>query len=215
VEKAVHATDWLIGVVMVLLALIAGTRYAYTQRFYAFLTGPGSNSYLEQHLNLSQRGKDAFTLLMELFFYPAASLLIVLWIKLFNGASIHPDDWILWLEVTLALALFFVVNNLLISLFAYLFNVGSGFASYGFQKMTYRQWALLFPVGLGFIAVFAEVASRELLLVSLILFVLLYLYGVIRSVGKHFSAMNLNMMHFMLYLCAFEIAPILIVFKWL
>lgn len=200
---------------MAMMALIAITRYAYAQRFHAFLTDPGSNSYLEQHLNLSQRGKDAFTLLMELFFYPAASLLIVMWIKLFSGTSIHASDWILWLEVTLALALFFVVNNFLISLFAYLFNVVPAFASYSFQKMTYRQWALLFPMALGFVSVFAEVASRELLFTSLALFVVLYLYGLFRSVTKHFSAMNLNMMHFMLYLCALEIAPILIVFKWL
>jgi hypothetical protein len=214
VNKLPHATDWVAIVFLMLFALLAVARYFFADRFQAFLRSPISSSYPTQHLILSQRGRDAFSTLMELLFYPGMAITLFAGVRLATGGGIEYGDWLYFLEITIGLALFIVAQNIFINFYALLFDTGKVFETYNFQKMTLRQWGMLVPMGLVFIAVFFEFNPTAISSIALVLLVLFYLWGWFFSLFGLFSNAKKWPLQFILYLCALELSPLLIAIKW-
>lgn len=213
-SKLPHATDWVALVFMLLFALLAVARYFFAGRFQAFMRSPVSSSYPTQHLILAQRGRDAFSTLMELLFYPGMAITLFVGIRLATGKGIEHGDWLYFLEITIGLALFIVAQNIFINLYALLFDTGKIFETYNFQKMTLRQWGLLLPMVLVFIAAFFEYPSVVLSATALGLLALFFLWGWAFSLFGLFSNSKKWPLQFILYLCALELSPLLIAIKW-
>jgi hypothetical protein len=211
--KEPHVGDWVIVIFIVLTGLLAVAAYFYADRFRAFCKSPFSMAYPEQHLIRTQRGRDAFSFLMELFFYPATALLLFVAIRLVSGRPLLLDDWIYFLEATIGLAIFFVVQSWLMNLYAVIFDASKSFDLYAFQKMTFRQWSLIWAFPLAFVAVFFKWQQEVWAWLALGTFAFGFLYGWVFSIGRLISELGGIKLHFLLYLCALEIGLFLIAAK--
>jgi hypothetical protein len=210
-----HATDWLILVFVMLFGLLAIARFFFANRFSAFLRSPISSSYPTQHVILSQRGRDAFSSLMELLFYPGMAITLFAGIRMASGQPILQSDWVYFIEITIGLALFIVAQNIFINFFAWVFDTGKIFETYNFQRMTLRQWGLLVPLFLVFIAVFSEFQNAAIAAIALGLLAVFYTWGWGFSLVGLFSGARKWPLQFILYLCALELSPLLMAIKWL
>jgi hypothetical protein len=213
--KVPHTLDWLSLTFLLLTGLLAISAYTFSERFAAFLKRPFSSSYPVQHMILSRRGRDAFSTLMEFFFFPAAAVLILATVRVIGGVPLQSKDFIIFAQATLGLAFFFVLKSWLMNLYAVVFDASRPFEFYGFQYMTFRQWTLMWAFPIGVFMVYFPFETSLIGWLSAVVLITGFLIAWGLALIRLISVLGNLKLHFILYLCALEIGPLLIAVKWI
>ena len=149
---------------------------------------------------------------------------IILYISFFINVSIfiylmmyHMQDqsgWALFLTILAGVAGAYLIKHIFLSVIGNTFPISREVSLYGFTIQTFNLFLglLLIPFNL-IIAFGPENIARPLIYVSLVVIGLLLLLRSFRSVLIASRWVSSSLFHFLLYLCAFEILPILLLIK--
>lgn len=194
------------------LLFVALAKFFYSKRFSNFVYLPGNSKYLIIHTR-DQKFFDKFDALLFSNLIISLSLFIAISYKSFTGYSILSVDT--FLKLMVALAAFILTKVLIERLIGSLFEIDELMDSYLFQKTSYKNYLGLILIPLNAFFIFNQTPTEIIVLITISLLVLINLTGLIVSFKVHQNTLIRNLFYFILYLCALEIAPYIIIYKLL
>ncbi|MFD0861060.1 DUF4271 domain-containing protein [Sungkyunkwania multivorans] len=208
--RHIATDDWMTIIFMTCLLLIVTSKALFPFRFIHFHTLPTSNKYLLLY------GKDKnpiparFNILLFVVQVLSFSALIVL--ALYQ-LEVRSSDATLFIQVTTFLTAFVGLKYLLEKIVAVTFEFEGILDQYNFQKLSYRNLIAQYILPLLLLTTYAPFGQKTFFFVTIVLFGLLNCISFYIVLKNHQNLISKHFFYFILYLCAFEIAPYLIVYK--
>ncbi len=204
------SNEWFTIIIVICLSILAITKYLFPVRFLDFLATPGNSKYLKVYAR-DQKFIDLFDGLL----YSNFSISLALFIFLVYKNHIQAIDFeiLLFLKIVFGVASLFLIKILLERLIGSLFELDELVDSYLFQKTSYKNYLgiILFPVNL--LLIFTIIPTRDVLISIAFILAVINFTGFITSFKTHQKLIISNLFYFILYICAFEIAPYIILYK--
>ncbi|MGB5941658.1 MAG: DUF4271 domain-containing protein [Leeuwenhoekiella sp.] len=194
------------------LALVAIAKYAFPAKFRAFSMLIQNNKFFLGR-NIDAPLTSGFNVL--LFLVQLVSISIFLYLVIQTLASAAADDTkLMMVRIILLYALFIAVKVLGEKMIAVLFNGERVIGSYHYFKLSYYNVVgiLLLPINALLLYTFQE--SKWTILIVLFIFVGINGIILLKSLLPHSRLISRHPFYFILYLCALEIAPYFIVYKF-
>lgn len=213
-EKVFVSKDemfYLIAGLLIFLAFIKLVFNKYFQNIFKLLLQP-SFRQKQTREQLSQNSLPA--LLLNIFFILATGTYITLLLHYFN-ISAQPF-WRLYIFTTLALTLLYVGKYLFLSFAGWVFNVANATETYTFVVYLINKIiaVVLVPVILMLAFSSPPIAVIAVALSFIIVFSLL-MYRFIVAIGSVRREVNVSPLHFIFFVFAFEVTPLLLIYKTL
>lgn len=202
--------DWITVFIFLGLVFITLAKYMYTNRFMDFIGIIGNSKYLKIYAR-DQKFIDGFDML--LFLNLVISISVFGYVSYQNLLYQHPFDIIVFLKVIFAVAAIILIKILIERLIGSLFEMDKLMDIYLFQKTSYKNFTgfVLFPINL--LLVYSVTPTVLIFYIVIGIIVLVNLIGFIITLKNYQNIVVNNLFYFILYLCALEIGPYLILYK--
>jgi|SRR5579863_42637 len=127
----------------------------------------------------------------------------------------NPDDfWIYFLYCAVLLAILYLLKYLVIRMTGWIFNISRTAETYLFVVfMTNKIIGIFLLPFLVLISLSGPVISEIAITLSVIMTGVFYVYRFLGAYSILHKEIKISGLHFILYLCAFEIAPLLLIYK--
>ncbi|PQV51594.1 uncharacterized protein DUF4271 [Jejuia pallidilutea] len=115
-------------------------------------------------------------------------------------------------KLAVGIGVFMLAKVLLERLIASLFEIDTIIDNYLFQKISYKNYLGLLLLPINAILIFSITPNKNIIYAVLAILFLVNLSGLITSFKAHQNEIKNNYFYFILYLCALEIAPYVIIY---
>ena len=208
--REIISNEWFTILIVFSLCILAFAKYTFSNRFNDYLWVIGNSKYLKIYAR-EQKFIDQFDSLLFI------NLVISLSIFSFLGYSelVKPLDFefALFVKLFVGIGALMLIKILLERLIGSLFDIDELIDSYIFQKTNYKNYVGLILLPINVVLIFAIKPTATILYVVFGLIILVNLIGFITSFKTHQKTILNNFFYFILYLCALEIAPYVILYK--
>ncbi|SDR83854.1 protein of unknown function [Formosa sp. Hel1_31_208] len=208
--RDIISNDWFTIFLLLGLVCLTLSKYLFAHRFKDFLAVIGNSKYLKIYAR-DQKFVDGFDAL--LFFNLIISVSVFAYVS--YSTLVNPADFNLnqFFKLLFGIGVLFLIKVLLERLIGSLFEIDELIDAYLFQKTTFKNYSgfLLFPINC--VLIYAVSPSKTLIYLVIGLIILVNLVGFITSFKNHQKLLLNNIFYFILYLCALEIGPYLILYK--
>ncbi|MBO0321329.1 DUF4271 domain-containing protein [Muricauda sp. CAU 1633] len=213
IEKTVYSLDWMTLVLFISMLIFALGKYFYHNKFLNFVILPFNDKYVLLH---NKKGQlfNWFHILLTAFQAINLALFIFLALKAFDAITIENQlNTFLW--VLAFLILFQIAKLALQFIKGFVFNTQGLISELVFSKTSYLNHSsiLLFISNVILVYIFRD--SKMIIYTTIILILLVNGIGVIKLLKNYQKAMFPYFVYFILYLCALEIAPLVIIGSYL
>ncbi|MBT8221730.1 MAG: DUF4271 domain-containing protein [Eudoraea sp.] len=213
VYRTIISNDWVTLVILISLVLLVIAKILFASRFMTFIILPFNSKYIFMY-NKKDRLIHGFHLFMTAFQILNFSLYLYWILNILAGPSSNQSP--LFFLMILGLLLGFILLKIILQLGnAVVFDNYKTISEFIFKKLSYLNYSS----GIMFISnvIFAYINPESLAIVYLSLFLILTVnmigwFTLIKSRQKFITA---YFFYFILYLCALEIAPFVIIAKYL
>lgn len=205
--------DWLVYLVSGVLLILGVIRLAYL-KYFSDLFRAFLNPTLSQRQLKEQLSQSAFpNFLMNAFF--VISLALYLYLLMYRQQYItNPNALLLIPGLIVLVAVIYVAKYLVLRFCGWLFGNADLADSYIFILYLINKIVGIILVPFLVILAFCQPEiANTFLYISLFLIVLLVGYRYVRSYSVIKQYLSFSKLHFFLYLCAFEVAPVLLLTK--
>tara|TARA_B100000745_G_C20084505_1_gene370553 strand:+ start:137 stop:715 length:579 start_codon:yes stop_codon:yes gene_type:complete len=185
-------------------------KYIFSSRFNDFLWLVGKSKYLKIYAR-EQKFIDQFDAFLFLNLVISLSIFFFLGHSTFVGGISFNIG--LFIKILLGIGAIILIKVLLERLIGSLFGIDTLIDSYLFQKTSYKNFSGLLLLPINILLVFTIPLSINLFYVIIGLLFIINLMGFITSIKTHQKTILNNIFYFILYLCALEIAPYVILYK--
>lgn len=192
------------------LCILAFAKYAFSNRFSDYLWVIGNSKYLKIYAR-EQKFIDQFDSL--LFVNLIISLSIFSFVGYNTFVDSLPFDLTTFIKLFVGIGAIILIKILLERLIGSLFDIDELIDSYIFQKTNYKNYIGLFLLPINIILIYAIQPTATIMYVVIAFIILINLIGFITSFKTHQKTILNNLFYFILYLCALEIAPYIILYK--
>ena len=202
--RIVEPKDWATYLFIFSFVLIAVTKTAFEGRFSEFIRILISDKYVKTYKDPSHL-MSGFTILLFVVQLISFSFFIQILLHFFGFVS--KTNWILFLRIFTFFGIFLLSKFLIEKIVAAIFNIEEFTEQFNLQKVSYRTFIgiILLPVT---IYLFYNNSPSNVLIYSIIGVVLLInLFSYLVSLKIYQNLLVGKLFYFILYLCAFEIAP--------
>lgn len=153
------------------------------------------------------------SLMLNIFFLLTGGLYASLLLEYYHYKA-NSNFWVQSLYCVGILAVIYIGKFVLLKFTGWVFNLTKATDTYIFIVFLVNKMLgmLLLPL-LVLIAFYGGQSQQVFVTLSLILVIVLFAYRFIFSFGPIRAEIKVNPFHFFLYLCAFEIAPLLLIYK--
>lgn len=209
--KTPYIAQWLVGVLLLCLLIVVWSKQVYAYRFALFMGLITHNQYLFV-FNKKNAFVHPFQLLWLGFGVLNTSLFLFLYKDLIHSWVPIPHYGSLnFMFILLGIGSYVIFKQLAQVVHATFFSNQHIIKQFLFKKSSYFNFAsgLLFCSNTLFLFVFPH--SKVLFFVTVVLFSLVILSGWLLVLKTHLKYIINNIFYFILYLCALEIAPLLII----
>jgi len=198
---------WLILLTSLLLAIVINTQRGAITKISKAIT---NENVLKLNQREEKRGINGHYTLLYVAFIINAAIFLYLIVNNFVGLS----GWQVFQKSLLAVFLVYAFRHLFLFMVSKSFPIEKEAALYSFTIQTFNMFIgiVLIPVNL-IIAFGPEKMVSILIYVSLFFIGLAYLLRNLRGILIASKYISGNLFHFLLYLCTFEILPILLLIK--
>lgn len=202
--------EWFTVLTVLGLLFIVAAKYVNTFRFNDFLSVVGNSKYLKIY-SKDQKFIDLFDGFLFLNLAFSASIFIFFSYSTF----VSPLDFELvpFLKLLLAVSTIIIIKTLLERLIGSLFEIDSLIDSYLFQKTTFKNYSGLVFLVANLFLLYTNTYANIIIIVAFSLIFFINLIGFATSFKNNQKTINLNFFYFLLYLCALEIAPYVLLYK--
>ncbi|MEJ8841163.1 DUF4271 domain-containing protein [Lacibacter sp. H375] len=212
-EKQVENRDWLFYYILGIALLFGLLRISYLRYFsdmfrVFFRTSLRVNQIREQ---LVQSGLQS--LLFNLFFAVAAGTYVYLLISYFD-VSVKLPDLFIPLITTVTIALMYLGKYVFLQVSGWLFGMKNAAETYSFIVFLINKIVGVVLLPFLFVIAFAEKELAGIAItISLVVIVGLFLYRFLRAYRPVQAEIKVGRFHFFIFFLAFEIAPLLVIYK--
>ena len=207
IHRTIESLDWITFILVGCVILVTVLRVVYPKRFDDFMKLPMSNNYFLTKGKFEEL-KHPFSVLFFLIQVLTLSLFIFLFFLEKRELSAT-----IFIKITLASFTFILIKTCIEKLIGSIFDIETIINNYIFTKLSYRNFISLFLIVLNFIFYFSVEPTMLLLFIFSGFIVLLNLFILFINYKNYRSLIFSNFFYFLLYICALEISPYLILYK--
>lgn len=202
--------EWFTIFIVMALVFLAISKFLYSRRFEDFLAVIGNSKYLKIYAR-DQKFIDGFDTLLFLNLVISVSIFSFLTYSVF----VNPGefDLIQFFKILFGVSALVLIKVLLERLIGSLFEIDALIDSYLFQKTTYKNYIGLILLPINILLIYTFSPSKVIIFIILALIFLVNLIGFVTSFKNHQKTLINNLFYFILYLCALEIGPYLILYR--
>ncbi len=214
VYKTVDSLDWITILLFVSLVVLALGKYLFQSRFLNFIILPFNNKYVVLY-NKKGRLLNWFHILLTLFQLINLSLFLFLIQKTFFANTLENFILTPFVIILIGVILFQLVKLLLQFTKGFVFNTQELISEVLFSKLSYFNHSSLVMFVSNVILVYIAKDAKIVFYTAFILIVFINAIGLAKLLKNHQKAIIPYFFYFILYLCALEIAPLVIVGTYL
>ncbi|WP_380881725.1 DUF4271 domain-containing protein [Sphingobacterium griseoflavum] len=174
--------------------------------------------YNERTLQQISKEDNMLTSWPYILLYLIFSLALGLFILLLDSSFLHTEalNWNNYLRTTAVVAILFILKIILIRFLSFVFSIGRIVREYVtvLYLVYFNSMLFLMPILLAVTLVPANYFKFVLILFSVVVSIL-FIYRFLRTAFRLFGNLKFSVFYLILYLCALEVAPILILVKTL
>lgn len=213
-DKKMPSNSFVFGIILGMLLLlsiaVSLNRFILRNLYQAFLNDASFRQALKDRVSF---GWSPFIMLYILFLVNAGIFVYLL--TMHNGISTIKVPRLVWLEYCiLGVSAVFLLKLAVLSYIGYVFPVAKESSSYRFLMIIFGIILGLFLVPVNIFLAFSQEATGDwLIILSLILIAALYIFRSFRSLVIATRFLAFHKLHFLLYLCTVEVAPLIILTK--
>ncbi|WP_053976936.1 DUF4271 domain-containing protein [Mangrovimonas xylaniphaga] len=207
--REVVSNEWFTILIVMSLSFIAMAKFMFEHRFYDFLVLIGNSKYLKIY-GRDQKFVDGFDTL--LFLNLIISVSIFTYIT--YSTLIDPANFNLigFSKLLIGIGALLLIKILLERLLGSLFEIDDAMDQYLFQKTSFKNLSGLFLLPINILLIYTIAPSKAVIFGTLGLMVLINIIGFATTFKSHQNMIMNNLFYFILYLCALEIGPYLILY---
>ena len=196
--------------VIISLLLIVTVRQLFSIRFIDYLDVIWNVRYLKIY-SRDRKKIDVYNIILFTNFLIVISLFAFLSYTHFSATS-PIENWYIGYLV-FGFGAFLVLKSIVEKLIGLCFEVSEMIELYIFQKLTYANYSGLILLIFNILLLFNEFDKKLLIYTGFIVFALINLAGFVRIVRLYQNVIIAHFFYFLLYLCALEIGPYIILYK--
>ncbi|CDF80908.1 conserved hypothetical membrane protein (DUF4271) [Formosa agariphila KMM 3901] len=197
--------------IMVGLICITMAKVSFTNRFNDFAAILANSKYLNIY-SRDQKIIDKFDTLLFVNFVISISIFAYIFYKgLGINDTLEPNTII---KIVIGLCIFLVTKIHFERLLGSLFNIDKLIDYYLFQKTSYKNFFGILLVPVNAFLIYSITPSKTILYIILSILLVLFIISLGTSLKRYQSLIKPNLFYFILYLCTLEIAPYVILYKF-
>lgn len=208
--REVIYNEWFTVFIVLGLAAIALSKVLFSVRFNDFVAVLGNSKYLKIY-SRDQKFVDGFESL--LFFNLIISLSIFGFLSYSTLIEPIKFELLTFAKIVFGVTALVLIKVLLERLIGSLFEVDKLIDLYLFQKTSYLNFSGFVLLPINVLLLYSIHPSKWIIYVSIGLIIVINSVGLITSFKNHQKLILNNLFYFILYLCALEIGPYLILYK--
>ena len=189
------------------ILIIAILKIIYPKRFDDFIKLPVSNNYFLAK-GKSEELRHPFSLLLFLIQLISISLFAYLFFLEKGKATV-----LLFFKILSAVFIFIIVKTSIEKMIGAVFSIKKVIDQYIYEKLTYRNFISLLLIIANLIFYFSVKPDLNTLLIFTGILFLINILFLFYSYKNYRSLIFSNFFYFLLYICALEISPYLILYK--
>jgi len=204
-----NTADWISLVILGSIFLMVLAKNTFYGRFLNFMILPFNNKYIFMY-----NKKDKLFNWFNIFFTLFQLLNFSLFIYLAAGtlfASVEKYDIMGYVGILLGLTLFWGLKVFFQLGNGFIFNSKSTISEIVFKKLSYLNYSGIVMLLANLLLHFVFRESKTIVIISILIIFLINAIGWITILRNHQKFIAGNFLYFILYLCALEIAPIIII----
>ena len=202
--------EWFTIFTIIGLVAIVSAKFINSLRFNDFLYVIGNSKYLKIYTK-DQKFIDQFD--SFLFINLALSFSIFIHFTYSTFVSPIPFELTTFLKLLFAISTIIIIKTLLERLIGSLFEMDSLIDDYLFQKTTFKNYSGLVFIVANLFLIYTNIRLDVIIISAFIIVCLINLIGFFTSFKNYQKLINPNFFYFLLYLCALEIAPYVLLYK--
>ena len=206
-NRIIESLDWVTLIIVGCIIVIAILKVIYPKRFEDFIRLPVSNNYFLAK-GKSEELRHPFSILLFLIQLISISLFAYLFFLEKGKATV-----LLFFQILSAVFIFIIVKISIEKIIGTIFSIENVIDQYIYEKLTYRNFISLLLVIANLIFYFSVKPDLNTLLIFTGILFLANILILFYSYKNYRSLIFSNFFYFLLYLCALEISPYLILYK--
>ena len=212
IERLSLSEDWITIILLLTLVFITVLKFSYDERFVKLFSLSYSDKYFTNYSKSKPLIFNTFHLLFFIIINFNISLLIYYAIKAFDPSRIA-DDFGFFLQIFLIVLLYFIFRYLIGYLLGIVFDLSEEQNRITLLKISNLAYISVFFFPLLVLINYSSFALHKILIsfslaVALILLFIRY-FSILKNLKLSFN----SFFYILLYLCALELAPILVIYK--
>lgn len=207
--RTIENADWITIVLCVSILFMVLAKQFFYSRFTNFIILPFNNKYVFLY-NKKDKLSNWFTIFLSLFQVLNFALYIYLVTDLFSANSHHKSSYLFYI-ITGVLLLYFALKVLVQLANAFIFNISDVITEYLFKKISYLNYSSLVMFIANVLLTYVLKDSKAVVYVSAFLILLINSIGWVIVLRNHQKLITNNFFYFILYLCALEIMPLVLI----
>jgi hypothetical protein len=130
----------------------------------------------------------------------------------YDSALLTPSSDDLF-KLVVGIGIFVLIKVLLERLIGSLFEIDKLIDAYLFQKISYKNYLGLLLLPINVFLIFSFKPNLTIIYIIIIILLIINVSGLFTTIKTNQSLIKQNLFYFILYLCALEIAPYIIIYK--
>jgi len=209
VLREIGELDWITMIIFSSVIFLVLAKSLFYGRFLNFMILPFNNKYIFLY-NKKDRLMNWFHIFFTTFQLLNLSLFLYLVVSIYRPSEVLPTP--LLFALILGLVFLFLFVKILIQLGnSTIFNNESVIAEIIFKKISYLNYSSLVMFLANVMLTYVFIGSKTVILLGSALIILILIIGWVTIIKTHLKFLTNYFFYFILYLCALEIAPIIIV----
>ncbi|MFL1012500.1 DUF4271 domain-containing protein [Flavisericum labens] len=191
------------------LAVVAAAKLTSPKRFEDFILVLGNDKYLKIY-SRDQKFFDKFDALLFGNLVLSVLVFCLISVRHISNTTLSLNDMF---KLLVAIVSLILVKVLIERLIGSLFEIDQLIDQYIFHKISFKNYLGLILLPINALMLYSFTPSAILVYVIIILLLILNIIGLLSSLKSHLNLIKHNIFYFILYLCALEIAPYVILYK--
>lgn len=208
--RPTSTNDFFIILIVVSLVFVAIAKLLFEKRFNHFASILINSSYLKVY-SKDQKFIDLFDGLLFLNLLFSASIFgFICYNTLFESIEMSVA---LIFKLMFGIGVFILIKVLLERLIGSLISIDNLMDKYLFQKTSYKNYLGLALIPINVLLLFSMTPNKAIVLTVIILLTVINTIGLLTSYKSNLNLIKRDFFYFILYLCALEIGPYIILYK--
>ena len=206
-NRIIESLDWVTLIMVGCILIITILKVIYPKRFNDFIRLPVSNNYFLAK-GKSEELRHPFSILLFVIQLISISLFVNLFFLEKGKANV-----LLFLQILFVVFVFIIVKTSIEKIIGTIFSIEKLIDHYIYEKLSYRNFLSLLLIVTNLIFYFSIKPDLNTLLILTGILFLVNMLILSYSYKNYRSLIFSNLFYFLLYICALEISPYLILYK--